>query len=130
MPRTNLWLPCIAVALACGPDLHYETLAEDAEAYCHQLAFCEMVPDPEKYAAKCENSRADDSEDALEEGKKCANTFAGLVHCLGGLSCEELSDWISGSGAADRSLDFPCKAERSRFLDECEDTWFAPNAQR
>ena len=115
---------------ACGPELHYETLEEDAERLCKNRVTCEQIPNPGELKDRCVNATLDESEIGLEEGSRCANSFSTLLTCLSLLSCEEFSpNWSSNYSKEDNPVDYPCKSEAIDLFRNCDRTWYALNGQ-
>lgn len=108
------------VTVACGPDVHFETLKEDCHTYCRNL-LVDCVP-PELRVGEvegCADDCEDDAEDSLDQGHKCAQSFEDLLSCIVPLTCTELADW-----QLDRTGN-ECEAETAGFRAECSKLWVA-----
>lgn len=109
----------------CGPEVHYETLEEDAARFCERSFAC-YAPETPDYIERCEDELSDESKNALDEGADCANRFSDIVRCLSNITCEQLLEWDFSE--KDPAVDYPCKQENVRFLAECSSAWYADQA--
>lgn len=113
---------------ACGPEVHYETVEEDAQRLCENVSTCNQLPDPSEHTERCVNALLDESEIGLEEGSRCAEGFSRLLSCMSLLSCDQLYvEWSSNYAVDDNPVDYPCKSETLVLLRECDRTWHAIN---
>lgn len=122
------WTLGATLACACGPEIHYETVEEDAVRLCKRRSTCEQVPDPSGRTERCVNAILDESEIALEEGPSCADSFSSLLTCLSLLSCEQFStEWSSNYSIHDNPVHYPCKSEVLDLFRHCDRAWYALN---
>jgi len=122
------WTFCMTLFGACGPDVHYETVQQDAQRMCENRSSCSQVPNPVDTTERCVNAVFDESEIGLDEGARCANSFSNLLTCLSLLSCDQFQlAWSNNYSIQNNPADFPCKAEITALFRYCDKTWYAVN---
>jgi hypothetical protein len=110
--------------LSCGPELHYETLAEDINEWCKNLGKCEYDVVPAEFMEKCEDELTGYGDLALEESVECANGFSGMITCIARLDCAESSEWGTYAAGNDPP-EYSCKAQTQHFHEVCNSVWYA-----